>query len=253
MLPPPVVAAAVSRSDMITQKYNYAPLSRENVDGQRLYATPDGKRLPSVTTILDRTKPAEKRLALENWKKRVGVEKAQQITTEAANRGTRMHTYLEHWVINGTHKERGNNPFGWASHVMAETVISQGLTKVDEFWGTEVPLYFPSIYAGTTDCVGVHEGEEAILDFKQTNRPKKREWIEDYFLQLAAYAEAHNEVHGTRIRRGVILMCAKPEVDDQGHVTSDPQYQEFIIQGAEYDLYQQLWWQRVEEYYMKYG
>ena len=168
---------------MITQRYQYAPLTRESINGQRLYATPDGKRLPSVTTILDKTKPAEKRLALENWKRRVGHEKAQQITTEAANRGTRMHTYLEHYVINGVHKDRGTNPFSWPSHAMAETVIQQGLAQVDEFWGTEVPLYFPSIYAGTTDCVGIHQGQEAILDFKQTNKPKKREWIEDYFLQ----------------------------------------------------------------------
>ena len=149
------------------------------MNGKRLYATPDGRKLPSVTTILDRTKPQEKRLALENWKKRVGHEKAQQITTEAANRGTRMHTYLEHWIINGTQKERGSNPFSWPSHVMADTVIREGLCQVDEFWGTEVPLYFPGIYAGTTDCVGLHQGMPAIMDFKQTNKPKREEWIDD--------------------------------------------------------------------------
>jgi hypothetical protein len=223
------------------------------MDGQRLYATPDGNKLPSVTTILDRTKPAEKRLALENWKKRVGHEKAQQITTEAANRGTRMHSYLEHYVINGVHKDRGSNPFSWPSHAMAEVVINQGLGKVNEFWGTEVPLYFPRIYAGTTDCVGIHQDQEAIMDFKQTNRPKKTEWIEDYFLQLAAYAEAHNEVHGTRIRRGVILMCVRPEVDDQGCLLSEPQYQEWIVEGAEFDSWINRWWHRVEQYYQKYA
>jgi hypothetical protein len=223
------------------------------MDGQRLYATPDGNKLPSVTTILDRTKPAEKRLALENWKKRVGHEKAQQITTEAANRGTRMHSYLEHYVINGVHKDRGSNPFSWPSHAMAEVVINQGLGKVNEFWGTEVPLYFPRIYAGTTDCVGIHQDQEAIMDFKQTNRPKKTEWIEDYFLQLAAYAEAHNEVHGTRIRRGVILMCVRPEVDVQGCLLSEPQYQEWIVEGAEFDSWINRWWHRVEQYYQKYA
>lgn len=234
---------------LITKRYQYAPLTRESVEGQRLYATPDGNKLPSVTTILDRTKPAEKRQALENWKKRVGHEKAQQITTEAANRGTRMHTYLEHYVINDVLKDRGTNPFGWASHAMAEAVIRQGLTKVDEFWGTEVPLYFPRIYAGTTDCVGLHQGQQAILDFKQTNKPKKEEWIEDYFLQLAAYAEAHNEVYGTRIRRGVILMCAKPDTDDLGNVITEPQYQEWIIEDAEFDQWANRWWARVEQYY----
>ena len=234
---------------LITQRYQYAPLNRESVDGQRLYATPDGNKLPSVTTILDKTKPAEKRIALENWKKRVGHDKAQQITTEAANRGTRMHSYLEHYVINSVHKDRGTNPFGWASHAMAEVVIREGLNKVDEFWGTEVPLYFPKIYAGTTDCVGLHQGQEAIMDFKQTNKPKKTEWIEDYFLQLAAYAEAHNEVYGTKIQRGVILMCAKPTVDDQGNVVSEPEYQEWVVEGAEFAKWTNSWWSRVEQYY----
>lgn len=238
---------------LITQRYQYAPLTRESVDGRRLYATPDGNKLPSVTTILDKTKPQEKRMALENWKKRVGHDKAQQITTEAANRGTRMHSYLEHYVINNVHKDRGTNPFGWASHAMAEVVIQEGLGKVNEFWGTEVPLYFPKIYAGTTDCVGIHQGQEAIMDFKQTNKPKKTEWIEDYFLQLAAYAEAHNEVYGTKIRRGVILMCTKPEVDDQGNVISEPQYQEWIIEGTEFDSWANRWWGRVEEYYQRYA
>ena len=120
--------------------FKYTVLLREHAEGQRRYVTPDGNKLPSVTTILDRTKSPEKRAALEAWKKRVGHEQAQQITTEAANRGTRMHTYLEHWIINGTQKERGSNPFSWASHVMADTVISKGPCRVNEFWGTEVPL-----------------------------------------------------------------------------------------------------------------
>ena len=161
-----------------------------------------------------------------------------------------MHTYLEHWVKTGEVRDRGTNPFGWASHAMAHTVIDQGLGKVTEFWGTEVPLYFPQIYAGTTDCVGQHEGVEAIMDFKQTNRPKKTEWIEDYFLQLAAYAEAHNEVYGTKIQRGVILMCAKPNTDDQGNVISKPEYQEWITEGAEFDQWKRRWWDRVEQYYL---
>ena len=159
-----------------------------------------------MTTILDRTKPPEKVEALNQWRRRVGAEKAQQITTEAANRGTRMHTYLEHYVKTGERKERGSNPFSWPSHAMADVVIDQGLKNVNEFWGIEVPLYFPNIYAGTTDGAGIHLNEESILDYKQTNKPKKREWIDDYFVQLCAYAEAHNELHGTRIRKGVILM-----------------------------------------------
>jgi len=236
---------------MYNPKFNYTPVPRVEVNGKRFYATPDGNKLPSVTTILDKTKPEEKKLILEQWRRRVGHEKAQQITTEAANRGTRMHTYLEHYVKNGELKDRGTNPFGWASHAMAEVVIDQGINnRVNEFWGYEVPLYFPQVYAGTTDAAGVHLNEEAILDYKQTNKPKKREWIEDYFLQLCAYAEAHNELHGTRIRKGVILMCVKPVTDDMGNVLSEPEYQEFVLEGDEFERYRGLWWKRVEQFYM---
>ena len=104
--------------------------------------------------------------------------------------------------------------------------------------GSEVPLYFPELYAGTTDCVGVHNGDESILDFKQTNKPKKREHIDDYFIQLTAYAMAHNEVHKTNIRKGVILMCSK-----------DYEYQEFILEPADFDYWTERWCKRVEEYY----
>jgi genome maintenance exonuclease 1 len=236
---------------MYNPKFNYTPVPRVEVNGKRFYATPDGNKLPSVTTILDKTKPEEKKLILEQWRRRVGYEKAQQITTEAANRGTRMHTYLEHYVKNGELKDRGTNPFGWASHAMAEVVIDQGLTnRVNEFWGYEVPLYFPKVYAGTTDAAGVHLNEESILDYKQTNKPKKREWIDDYFLQLCAYAEAHNELHGTRIKKGVILMCVKPVTDDMGNVLATPEYQEFVLEGDEFEKYRGLWWKRVEQFYM---
>lgn len=235
---------------MYNPRYNYQPIPRETVDGRRLYATPDGYRLPSVTTILDATKPEEKKRVLQEWRSRVGHERAQQITTEAANRGTRMHTYLEDYVRQGVIRERGTNPFSWASHAMAETVIANGLNRVDEFWGIEVPLYYPGIYAGTTDGCGLHQGQESILDYKQTNRPKRREWIDDYFLQLCAYAEAHNAVHGTNIRKGVILMCVKPEVDEQMAIIKPPEYQEFVLEGTEFEQYRQAWWHRVEQYYL---
>lgn len=219
------------------------------MDGRRFYATPDGQRLPSVTTILDRTKPQASREALQLWRNRVGTDRAQQITTEAANRGTRMHAYLEHYVRTGEIKERGSNPFSWASHAMAQTIVEQGLKNVTEFWGIEVPLYFPGVYAGTTDGAGIHQGQQAILDYKQTNRPKRREWIDDYFLQLAAYAEAHNELHGTQISKGVVLMCVKPDLDAQHNIVGNPQYQEFVLEGAEFEHYRSQWWKRVEQFY----
>jgi ATP-dependent exoDNAse (exonuclease V) beta subunit len=232
-------------------KFNYHELSRTTEEGKRLYSTPDGSKVPSVTTILDKTKPEEKKQALNEWRKRVGVENAQKITTEAANRGTRMHTYLEHYVKNSELKDRGTNPFGWASHAMAQTVIEDGLVNVDEFWGVEIPLYFPKLYAGTTDCVGIHQKDESILDFKQTNKPKKQEWIEDYYLQLTAYALAHNEVYGTNIRKGVVLMCVKPPVDDMGNPLARPVYQEFILKPEDFSYWEDAWWRRLEQYYLQ--
>ena len=233
---------------LLQERYTYTKLTRDESSGKRLYATPDGHKVPSVTTILDKTKPAESRIALANWRKAVGEVKAQQITTEAANRGTRMHTYLENYIKGETLKDTVTNPYAQQSLVMAKKVIAEGMIHVDEVWGSEVPLYFPELYAGTTDCVGIHKGEQSILDFKQTNKPKKLEYIDDYFIQLTAYAMAHNEVHGTNIRKGVILMCVKPEEISPG-VWADPQYQEFILEPADFDYWTERWCTRVSEYY----
>lgn len=223
---------------LLIERYNYVPINRESVEGKRLYATPDGSKVPSVTTILDKTKPEEARIALANWRKAVGEQKAQQITTEAASRGTRMHKYLEDYVKGVTLRESVTNPYAQQSLDMARIVIDKGFPKINEVWGVEVPLYYPGLYAGTTDCCGVHDGDEAILDYKQTNKPKKREYIDDYFIQLAAYATAHNKVHNTNIRKGVILMCSK-----------DYEYQEFILEPKDFDYWQDRWLDRVEQYY----
>ena len=223
---------------LLQERYTYTKLTRDESQGKRLYACPDGSKVPSVTTILDKTKPAESRLALANWKKAVGEVKAQEIVTEAASRGTRMHTYLENYIKGEPLKETVTNPYAQQSLDMAKIVVAQGFPKIKEVWGSEVPLYFPELYAGTTDCVGIHDGDESILDFKQTNKPKKLEWIDDYFLQLTAYALAHNEIHGTNIRKGVILICSK-----------DYQYQEFILEPKDFDYWTNRWCDRVSEYY----
>jgi genome maintenance exonuclease 1 len=234
---------------MITQRYNYTPLSRETVNGKRHYCLPNGKKVPSVTTILDKTKSSESREALANWKKRVGEQQAQQITTEAANRGTRMHSYLETYVMMDDLKPLPSNPFAHPSWFMAAEIILHGLGQVDEFWGVEVPVYYSGLYAGTTDCVGLWNGKPAIIDFKQSNRVKKREWIEDYFLQLAAYALAHDEMTGTEIDQGVILMAVQPKLlEDQTYTT--PQYLEFVVAGEEFAHWKNEWIKRVELYYL---
>lgn len=222
-------------------KFNYTTLERETIDGSRKYRTPDGNRLPSVTTILDATKSEEQRRSLLEWKKRVGEKKATEITTEAAGRGTRMHKFLEDYVKTGSLSGAGSNPYSIQSHQMAQSIITNGLSKCNEFWGTEVSLYYPEVYAGTTDLVGIHGGQPAIMDFKQTNKPKKREWIGDYFLQLTAYANAHDALHGTKINKGVVFMCDPTGV-----------YQEFIIEGTEFIHWSEQWFARVEEYYRKF-
>jgi genome maintenance exonuclease 1 len=225
---------------MLINKFNYTSISRTTIEGKRHYALPDGSAVPSVTTILDKTKPEEKRQALANWKRRVGEQQAQQITTEAAGRGTRMHKWLETYVKEGNMGTPGSNPFSQQSHAMANVIIFEGLGKnATEFWGVEVPVYYSGLYAGTTDCVGVWKGKPAILDFKQTNKPKKREWIDDYFIQLAAYALAHNNTHGTDIKQGVILMCS-----------AENQYQEFEILENEFEHWTNEWLKRVELYYL---
>lgn len=223
---------------LLNSKYDYKPLTRDESTGKRLYATPDGFKVPSVTTILDKTKPTESRIALANWRKSVGEKRATEITTEAASRGTRMHAFLENYIKGEQLRESVSNPFAQQSLTMAKKVIAEGFPKINEVWGSEVPLFFPGLYAGTTDCVGIHDGDESILDFKQTNKPKKREYIDDYFLQLTAYALAHNEVHKTNIRKGVILMCS-----------ADFQYQEFILEPSEFDYWTNRWLDRVEQYY----
>lgn len=226
---------------LLVNKYNYTKINRVDTEVGRRYLSPDGEKLPSVTTILEATKSEESKQALHEWRKRVGFAKAKEITAEAAGRGTRMHKFIEDYIKTGVVSDPGSNPYSKQSHGMAEAIIQHGLSKCNEFWGTEVSLYFPKVYAGTTDLVGMHDGSPAIMDHKQTNKLKKREWIEDYFVQLVAYALAHNELYQTNIRKGVIFMC-----------TADTIYQEFILEGSEFDSYTNKWYSKLESYYTKF-
>lgn len=222
----------------LIQKYNYGNLNRDESTGKRLYKLPDGSKVPSVTTILNKTMPWEKRQMLADWKARVGEQQAQLISTQSSSRGTRMHSYMETYIKTGTIKEAVTNPYAQESLMMAKTVIEAVDDKISEFWGSEISLYYPGLYAGTADSLGVHEGKQAVFDFKQTNKPKKREWIDDYFLQVASYAMAHDELHGTKIERGVILMCSPDLI-----------YQEFVVEGDEFEEYKVKWCNRLEEYF----
>jgi len=215
-------------------KFIYPKCQREFINGKRHYDI-KSEKLPSVTTIISATESPEKTASLNAWRQRVGVKKAALITKQASDRGTAMHSILEDYMIKG---QLDLVPENVLPHNMAIQIIQNGLSNVTEYYGLEAVLYYPGLYAGATDVVGVHKGEDAIIDFKQTNQPKKREWIEDYCLQLAAYAMAHNFIYKTSISKGVIMMCSK-----------DNFYQEFIIEGKEFQKYQHDFLRKVDQYY----
>jgi genome maintenance exonuclease 1 len=227
--------------DLITpppfvERFQYKNCKQVNdpVTRKRVYVTPDGERLPSVTTILSATKDMT---AINEWRDRVGHEKANQITKEAAGRGTSMHGNLERFLA-GLERQPGGNLVHDQAHKMADVIIGQAIVDISEVWAMEQSLYFPGLYSGTTDLVAVYKDNPSVCDYKQTNKPKKEEWVEDYYLQLVAYILAHNEVYGTGIREGHIFMCSKDLI-----------YQQFDLWPKDFNMYQDKWLSKVEEYY----
>ena len=208
---------------------------RSLISGKRHYDVGEEK-LPSVTTILSATQSEEKRKSLADWRARMGPQYADRVKDLAAMRGTAMHRYLEAFIDGTGHKDLTS--IGREAEGMAKRIIESGLGELDEVWGQEVTLYYPGLYAGATDIVGVYEGQPAIIDFKQTNKPKKREWISDYFCQLGAYCMAHNYVYGTKIQSGIILMCSK-----------DLLFQKFEVSGREFVRHQHDFLRKIDQYY----
>tara|TARA_B100000035_G_scaffold234843_1_gene203107 strand:- start:130 stop:831 length:702 start_codon:yes stop_codon:yes gene_type:complete len=218
------------------KRFTYTSLQRAtDKSGARHYSL-DGKKVPSVTTILEKTKSQKEKDSLNAWKDRVGYSEATRISRESTLRGDKMHKYLEDAlhgkqsldfeILNDNEKK------------MSEVIINQALEKkLDEIWGCETPLYYPESHAGTTDLCGVYDNKESIIDFKSSTKTKKREWITDYFLQTCAYALAHNLQHETNIKQGVILVC-----------TPKLEFQEFIIKDNEFLWYQKKFIERVSKY-----
>ncbi len=217
------------------KKFDYPKSMRSLIGGKRHYDIGDDK-LPSVTTILSATQSEKKRKSLEYWRKRMGGQQADRIRDIAAIRGTAMHKFLECYIDGSGHKDLTS--VGKEAEPMAKKIIESGLGDLGEVWGQEVTLYYPGLYAGATDIVGIYDGKPAIIYFKQTNKPKKREWIDDYFCQLGAYCMAHNYIYGTEIQSGVILMCSK-----------DLLFQKFEVEGKEFVKYQHDFLRRVDQYY----
>ena len=217
------------------KKFDYPATMRSLVNGKRHYDIKQEK-LPSVTTILSATQSEEKKKSLANWQARMGKQTADRIRDISAMRGTVMHTYLEGYINNTPHLDLTS--VGKEAGRMANIVVESGLGDLGEVWGSEVTLYYPGLYAGQTDVVGIYNGRESIIDFKQTNKPKQREWIDDYFTQLAAYAMAHNHVYGTQIQSGIILMCSK-----------DNLFQKFEVSDKEFQGYKHAFLRKVDQYY----
>ena len=217
-------------------KFIYPKSTRSIEDGHRKYFLGEEK-LPSVTTILSATKSEEEKAALANWKERVGFKEANRIKTEASSRGTSMHSYIEDYL-----RGRINESFFESNEQyknMAKEIIAKGVNnKLDEIYGMEETIYYPEQYAGTADLIGIYQGKDVIIDFKQSNKPKKTDYIQDYFLQLGAYTLAHDVVHGTKMKAGIILLCTK-----------DVLFQEFKIEGADLEMYQNLFMGRVKKFY----
>ncbi len=220
---------------LLNEKIEYKKLDRTTTPTGRMYVGDDNVPVPSVTTVLDKT--ADK-TALIAWRKRVGDAEATRVSTEAAGLGTKVHNALEKYILGEDYEIKGNNFVSILARDMTNLMINEGFTGVEEVWGTEIGLIAKGLYAGTTDCVGMHGGEEAIIDFKTSKKIKPTKWVQDYFLQCCAYAMAHNEMYGTNIRKGVILM-----------VSRDVELKEYIIEGEEFDNYCLEWTKRLEKYY----
>lgn len=219
----------------LTSPYAYTELERTMLEHGRHYIiNGESKPLPSVTTILSNT---EDKLFLEEWKQRVGKEEADRVVEAATRIGNGLHDNLENYML------KGQEPTGnYLTKVLTNMVIKKGLCKVSEIWGCEIPLYNPGLYAGTTDLISVFNGVPSVVDFKNSSKDKKKEYIESYFLQIVAYALAHNEMHGTNIKQGVVMIACH-----------SGKYMEYVISGLEFDRYAILWAQRVEMFYNIYG
>jgi genome maintenance exonuclease 1 len=222
---------------MLVSKYDYPNLKRIQTKQGRQYVGEDNNPVPSVTTILSDTGD---KTALMEWRKRVGDAEATRISTEAAGLGTKVHTALEKYILGEEWDNFGTNMVSQMAKTMSTSMIENGFSKIEEIYGVEVGLIAQGLYAGTSDAIGVYEGTESIIDFKTARKMKKREWIEDYFLQGCAYALAHNEMFGSNIKKVAILM-----------VDRDNEFSDFVIEGDEFEKYCNLWSDRLADFYAK--
>ena len=221
---------------MITNKFNYPELKRINNDLGRFYIDPLNNHVPSVTTVLNNI--SDKKTSLDQWRNRVGDVEADRVMKEATDIGSMVHLSLENYLNDIDDNIFTDDSLGNMAKKMSEKLISDALIDISNVYGLEVHLVLDKLYAGTADCVGVIDGKDTIIDFKTSKRIKKTEWIDDYFLQGCAYANAHNVMFDTNISQVAILM-----------VDRDLMYKKFIIKGAEFDHFTNIWKKKLLEFH----
>lgn len=215
-------------------KYSYGNYFRDDDNGPRTYKVGE-KKVPSVTTILNATQSPEKKASLDAWRERVGHQEAQRIMVDASTRGTEMHYVLEQYINGKGYFNLSKK--GAQARLMAHRLIEDGLGPLTKVFGSEVNLAYEDQWAGSTDLVAIYDGKPSIIDFKQSNRPKKEEYIIDYYYQIAAYSLAHKKQHG-EILQGFIAICTK-----------DLLFQGFKMDQSKLSEYEDKWFKKVEQYY----
>ena len=221
-------------------KYKYPILERVETEIGRFYKDSKLNLVPSVTTVLSKT--SNKADGIADWKMRVGDEEANRIIKQSTDIGTSVHLAIENYLNNKNWDDFGSSYEEKISQEITKRFISDGLTKITEIWGLEVGLILDNLFAGTADCVGTYSGIPSLIDFKTAKKIKKREWIEDYFLQGCAYANAHNVMFNSNIKQIVILM-----------VDRDLIFKEFIIQENEFKYFTEKWKKRLILFDKKYN
>jgi len=188
--------------------FQYPIINTIDHNNQRWYCVDESTIYPSITTILGHTMESDKAASLEDWRNRIGHEAAEEICRSSVDRGSAVHRLIELYLIDKNSPEFKEEFLrSEKNHAQMFNSVKTKLNRVDQVWGQEVALHSSTLgVAGRCDCIGVWEKIPSIIDFKTSRRVKTAADIADYWLQIAFYARAHNEMFGTNITQGVVLM-----------------------------------------------
>jgi len=220
-------------------KYEYPQLERVDLEIGRHYLDSNNNPVPSVTTVLSATSKSKDGIA--QWRNRVGDEEADRIIKQSTDIGSSVHEAIEKYLKGEEWNDFGESQNEYIAKKISHKFVDTGLNNITEIWGLESGLVLDNLYAGTADCIGEYNSIHTLIDFKTAKKIKKREWIEDYFLQGCAYANAHNVMFGSEIQQIVILM-----------VDRDLIFQEFIVRPTEFKILTDKWKRRLIEFKNKY-